>query len=132
MERIILFDGLCNLCNRSVQFIIKHDKLDIFKFTSLQSESGRLLLGKYNIKSKGIDSIVFIRDNRYYLKSTAVLYILKDLRGGWKFLFGFVVIPTILRDLFYDLIAKMRYKLFGKRDSCMMPDEKVKGRFLDL
>lgn len=130
MDRIILFDGLCNLCNSSVQFIIKHDKLGIFKFASLQSESGKALLKKYNLLSSNIDSIVFIRDNRYYLKSTAVLYILKDLRGGWKFLFGFIAIPRVILDFFYDLIAKSRYKLFGRRDSCMVPDERIKDRFL--
>lgn len=131
MDKMILFDGLCNLCNDSVQFIIKHDKLGVFKFASLQSESGKALLRKYNLLSSNIDSIVFIRDNRYYLKSTAVIYILKDLRGGWGLLFGFIVIPRFIRDFFYDLIAKTRYKLFGKKESCMLPDEKVKERFLD-
>lgn len=131
MDNIILFDGFCNLCNRSVRFIIKHDKQEIFTFAPLQSEVGKLLLSKYSIQSNNIDSIVYIRDNRYYVKSTAVLYILKDLRGGWKFLFGFIIIPRFIRDLFYDLIAKTRYKLFGMRDNCMIPDEKVKRRFLD-
>jgi len=130
MAKIILFDGLCNLCNRSVQFIIKHDKLEAFKFASLKSESGKVLLSKHDLLSNNIDSIVFIRDNRYYHKSTAVLYILKDLGGVWRLLFGFIIVPRVIRDLFYDLIAKSRYKLFGKKDSCMVPDERIKDRFL--
>lgn len=132
MDRIILFDGLCNLCSRTVRFIIRHDKLEIFKFASLQSESGKALLKSHNLQSNKIDTIVFIRGNGYYLKSTAVLYILKDLGGAWRLLYGFIVIPKVIRDFFYDMIAKSRYKLFGKRDSCIMPDERIRDRFLDV
>lgn len=130
MDRIILFDGLCNLCNRSVRFIIKRDKQGVFKFVPLHSDLAKALLRKYNLTSKKIDSIVLIKDNSYYLKSTAVLNILKDLKGGWGLLYGLIVIPRFLRDFIYDLIAKSRYKLFGKMDNCMVPDEKIKEKFL--
>ncbi len=128
--KIILFDGLCNLCNGSVNFIIKRNKLGIFKFASLQSEIGQSLLKQLCIANETIDSIVYINDDRYFLRSAAVLNVLKDLGGKWKLLYIFIITPKFLRDLIYNAIAKSRYKVFGKRESCMVPSENIRNRFL--
>jgi predicted DCC family thiol-disulfide oxidoreductase YuxK len=131
MPKIILFDGVCNLCNWSVQFIIKRDKKAAFKFASIQSKVGQLLLKQKNINSQECDSIVYIKDERYFLRSSAVLEILKDIGGKWKLFYGFIAIPRFIRDSIYNLIAKSRYKLFGKRSECAVPSEALKNRFLE-
>ena len=130
-RHILLFDGVCNLCNSSVQFIIKRDNKKIFSFASLQSDTGQKLLKDFNLTGTGIYSIVYINDDKCYIKSTAVLHILKGLGGFWKLLFVFIIIPRFIRDFYYDLNAKSRYKLFGKRDSCMIPTPDIRSRFLD-
>lgn len=128
--KIILFDGLCNLCNGSVQFIIKRDRLEVFKFASLQSEIGQSLLKQYGIQNDKIDSIVYIKDDKCLICSSAVLNILKDLGGIWRLWYGFIIIPKCIRDSAYNAIAKSRYKVFGKRESCMIPSERTTNRFL--
>lgn len=129
MERVILFDGECNFCNRSVQFIIKRDPKARFKFASLQSEVGEQLLDEYNAP-KHIDSLVLIENNRIFYKSTAALGVCKNLKGIWKLLHVLIVIPRPIRDLVYDIFAKNRYRLFGQRKSCMLPSPKERVRFL--
>lgn len=128
--KIILFDGLCNLCNGSVQFIIKRDRLEVFKFASLQSEIGQTLLKQYGIQNDKIDSIVYINDVRFFLRSSAVLNILKDLGGIWRLWYGFIIIPKFIRDFVYNTISKSRYKVFGKRDYCIIVMENQRHRFL--
>jgi predicted DCC family thiol-disulfide oxidoreductase YuxK len=127
---IILFDGVCNFCESSVQFIIKRDPVGHFQFASLQSETGERLLKQLEVKNH-LESLVLIENRRYYKKSTAALKICKNLKGGWKLLYIFRIIPTPIRDFFYDWIAKNRYKWFGKKDSCMIPTTEIRNRFLE-
>ena len=116
-QRILLFDGVCNLCNRIVQFTIKRDPKGRFKFASLQSESGKALLKKFGLPADDFDSFVFINGNNYFLKSTAGLQVLKELGGVWKLFYVFIIVPRAWRDFIYDHIAKRRYRIFGKRDA---------------
>ncbi|MGD6967963.1 thiol-disulfide oxidoreductase DCC family protein [Rossellomorea vietnamensis] len=129
MGAIILFDGVCNLCNHIVQFVIKRDKHAYFKFASLQSEAGQTLLEKYKVDPK-TDSIVLIEQDECYMKSSAALRVGKKLTGVWKAFFIFIIIPPVIRDKVYDLIARNRYNWFGKRDSCMLPSPEMKKRFI--
>jgi len=129
-KHIILFDGVCNLCNSSVQFIIKRDKQSKFMFASLQSEFGQSQLVKFQLDTSDMDSFVFISEGKAFTKSTAGLKVLKNLGGLWKILYVFIIFPKPLRDWVYSLIAKNRYKLFGKKESCMVPSIELKNRFL--
>lgn len=127
---ILLFDGVCNLCNKLVIFIIHRDSKAKIKFSPLQSPEGLSLLQRRNYSADGINSIVFIEGNRYYLKSSAVLHILKALGGGWSIMYGLIIIPYFIRDFFYDLIAKNRYRIFGISEKCMIPTAEIEDRFL--
>lgn len=131
-KKIILFDGVCNLCNNSVNFIIEHDKKDVFRFASLQSELGKKLTSERGIDSQELDSIVLIEPGVvYFKKSTAALEISKELSGGYSMLKYLSFLPEGLRDGVYDLIANNRYKWFGKKDACMIPTPELKAKFLD-
>lgn len=130
-QKIILFDGVCNLCNGIVQYIIKRDPQGKFLFASLQSEKGQSLLQHFNNEGKNIDSFVFLNKGTFYIKSTAGLHVMKELGGVWGVMFGLVVLPKPFRDFFYDIIARNRYNMFGKQHSCMMPTPEIKKRFLD-
>ena len=129
-HKIILFDGVCNLCNSSVNFIIDRDKKNIFKFAALQSESGQKLLDKFGLNQNDFDSVVLVDENKFYSKSTAALRIVKEFPSLWKALYVFIVIPVPIRNFFYDLIAKNRYRWFGKKDSCRMPSPELKNKFI--
>ncbi|MGR3764621.1 thiol-disulfide oxidoreductase DCC family protein [Rossellomorea sp. NS-SX7] len=126
---IILFDGVCNLCNNSVRFIIQRDPMREFKFASLQSEAGRRFSEQYDIPDS-VDSLVLIKDGKGYLESTAALRIASRLKWPWKMCRVFLMIPKPLRDLLYRWIAANRYKWFGRNDSCMIPSKENKDRFL--
>jgi len=126
---IILFDGLCNLCNGLVNFILKRDKIGKFKFASLQSEIGKELCKQYNIDTNIVDSIILIKNDKVFIKSSAVLEILKDLPIGWRFFRIVIILPKFIRDLMYDVIARHRYRIFGKKDECPIPPEDVQDRF---
>ncbi|MCL6220196.1 thiol-disulfide oxidoreductase DCC family protein [Zunongwangia pacifica] len=131
-KKIVLFDGVCNLCNDAVIFIIKHDKNDQFRFASLQSEVGRKLLEERNIDPNYLDSIILIKPGiAWYEKSDAALEIAKDLNGIYKSLKIFKFLPKGLRDAAYKGIANNRYKWFGKKESCMIPTPQLKAKFLD-
>lgn len=131
-KKIILFDGVCNLCNNAVEFIIERDKKDVFRFASLQSEIGQKLTSERGIDPEAIDSIVLIEPGvAYYQKSTAALEISRDLSGGYSHLRHFSFLPEGLRDGIYDFIANNRYKWFGKKEACMIPTPELKARFLD-
>jgi predicted DCC family thiol-disulfide oxidoreductase YuxK len=130
-KSIILFDGVCNLCNASVNFVIKHDKKAQFLFASFQSDAAKEILLQFNLKNLNLDSIVLIEDGKIYEKSSAILRITKLLNGVYKYLYFFVAIPKPLRDWLYNSIAKNRYSIFGKRESCMVPSPELKNRFLD-
>ena len=129
-QSILLFDGLCNLCIGSVNFILKRDKIGKFKFASLQSGSGIELCKQHNIDTNIVDSIVLIKDDRVFIKSSAVLEILKDLPMGWRFFRIGIILPKFVLDWLYDIIAKHRYKIFGKKDECPIPSKDVQDRFL--
>ncbi|WP_407636380.1 thiol-disulfide oxidoreductase DCC family protein [Fictibacillus gelatini] len=128
---IILFDGVCNLCSGIVQFIIKRDPDGKFLFAPLQSKVGKVLLEKFNLQDHPIDSFVYVKKNEHYVKSTAALHVVKDLGGCWKLLYPLIIIPRSVRDKVYDWIAKNRYKWFGQKESCMVPDSSIIERFLD-
>jgi len=127
---ILLFDGVCNLCNSIVQFIIKRDPKGKFQFASLQSESGQALLRKFGLPTDDFNSFVYIQGDEYFLKSSAGLHVLKELGGFWKLFYIFIIFPIPLRDFVYSIIAKTRYKIFGKRDTCMVATPELKQRFL--
>ena len=118
-ENILLFDGFCNLCSRLVNFIIRRDKKTKFLFVSLQSASGQSLLKKFGLPTDDFDSVVYIKSDKYFLKSSAILHILKEMGGIWKLFFIFIIIPRFIRDFIYTIIAKSRYKIFGRHDSCI-------------
>jgi predicted DCC family thiol-disulfide oxidoreductase YuxK len=129
-QSTILFDGVCNLCNGFVNFIIVRDKANKFRFGSLQSPTVVDLLRQHNFLSDDLSTVVLLEGNKLYYQSTAVLKILKQLGGAWVLLYGFIIIPKPVRDFFYNLIAKNRYKLFGRQDACMVPTPELKAKFV--
>ncbi|SHG55007.1 thiol-disulfide oxidoreductase DCC family protein [Ornithinibacillus halophilus] len=129
MDRIILFDGVCNFCNSSVQFIIKRDPKGLYKYASLQSDIGQELLKSHQIPND-LNSFIFIEDGNVYFKSTAALRVCWNLKGFWKFAYMFIVVPKPIRDVVYNIIAKNRYRWFGKREQCMIPSQDIRNRFL--
>lgn len=128
---IILFDGVCNLCNRSVQFVIRHDVEGRFMFASLQSETGQELLKRYQLPATEFNSFILIQDDKIYTRSDGALQVTRQLNGGWKFLYGFIIVPHFIRDRVYDWVSRNRYRWFGKREVCMVPSPELKGRFLN-
>jgi predicted DCC family thiol-disulfide oxidoreductase YuxK len=130
-QGILLFDGICNLCNGMVQFLIKKDKKNILKFASLQSDRGQELLIKYGLPIHNFDTFVYITNDTYYLRSSAWLKIMKDIGGIWKLLYVFIIIPVPIRDFVYNMIAQSRYKFFGKMETCMLPTVELRNRFLE-
>lgn len=127
---IILFDGVCSFCNFWVNFLIDRDKKDRFRFTALQSERGEELLKKYNLSTEDFETFVLIDGDKYYIKSTAALLVLKNLSDLWKILYVFIIVPGSIRDFVYSFIAKHRYKLFGKRETCRGPTPEERNKFL--
>ncbi len=128
---VILFDGVCNLCSGSVQFIINRDPSGIFRFATLQSETGKNLVSKFDLPNDKPDAIILVENSEYYLRSTAALRILQRLGSLWQLLYVFILVPRPIRDYFYDIVARNRYKWYGKRAQCMIPSEDIKGRFLE-
>lgn len=131
MSAIVLFDGVCNFCEGSVNFIISHDKNDYFKFATLQSETAQELLGEHNINKEETDSVILIENGKAYTHSDAALNIAVHLDGIWSAPYFLIIIPKFIRDFFYKLFAKYRYKMFGKKDVCMMPTPRIRQKFLD-
>lgn len=117
-KHIVLVDGCCNLCNGLVQFITKRDTARRFDFFSLQSETGHLLMRRHGLNAEEVDTVVYIIGERYFLRSSAVLAILKDLGGVWRLFYILIIVPKFIRDLLYDVVARSRYAIFGKRDFC--------------
>ena len=126
----ILFDGVCNFCNASINFIIDRDSKGIFKFAALQSEIGQELLKKFSLKTRDFDSIVALEGDKVYQKSDAALEIARKIDGIWKIFYIFKIIPAFLRNPVYDLIARNRYRFFGRTDACRIPTPELKARFL--
>ncbi len=131
-NKIILFDGVCNLCNNAVTKVIKKDKKNTFIFAALQSKSGNKIISKLGIDTTKIDSIILYETgNSYDVKSTAVIKIVSDFGGFWSFTKLLLIFPESFRNLIYDFIAKNRYKWFGKKEICMIPTKELKAKFLD-
>ena len=130
-NRIILFDGICNLCNASVNFIIKNDKKNRFVFASLQSDVAKEILLQFSEKKLNLNTLIYFENGVLFEKSTAALKIAKQLRCPWPIFYVFIIIPAFLRDNIYTFIAKNRYKWFGKRATCMIPTPELKSKFLD-
>ncbi|MHA6253459.1 thiol-disulfide oxidoreductase DCC family protein [Oceanobacillus sp. CAU 1775] len=129
MDTIVLFDGECNFCDSSVQFIIRRDPKETFKFASLQSDLGIELREKFQTPDD-MDSLVLIENNNIYYKSTAALRIAKHLKGLWKLSYIFTLVPRSIRDVAYNIIAKNRIKWFGTKNSCTLPTPETRSRFL--
>ena len=131
-KKIILFDGVCNLCDSAVQFIIKHDKKDIFRFISLQSDLGKEITNYLGINRTNLDSIILYQPGyAYYHKSQAVFKIAKDLGGIYSLSTIFSILPSSITDNMYDYIARNRYNWYGKKESCMLPTNDLKAKFLE-
>lgn len=129
-KSIILFDGVCNLCNASVNFVIKHDKKAQFLFASFQSDAAKEIMLHFNLENFMADSVILVEGNKVFDKSTAALKIAKRLDGGFKAFYVFIIVPKFFRDWIYDFVAKNRYHWFGKMESCMIPSPELKNRFL--
>jgi predicted DCC family thiol-disulfide oxidoreductase YuxK len=127
---ILLFDGVCNLCNSWVQLVIKHDKKGRFRFAALQSDAGQELLKKSGLPLSNFTSLVLIEGDKIYQRSSAALRIAKQLSGLWPLAYALIIIPPFIRDGVYNSIAGNRYRWFGRQDSCMMPTPELKQRFL--
>ena len=127
---IVLFDGVCNLCNRSVQFIIERDPEGHFRFASLQSGLGEELRARLEIDPREVDSVILVEGDRWYKESDAALRIARGLGGAWKALWALRFVPRFLRDGAYRLIARNRYRWFGRQETCWLPTPELRGRFL--
>ena len=130
-KSIILFDGVCNLCNASVNFVIKHDKKERFLFASFQSDAAKEILLQFNLKNLYEDTVILVEDHKVYDKSTAALKIAKHLNGLFKAFYVFIIVSKFLRDPIYRFVANHRYQWFGKRESCVIPSPGLKNRFLN-
>ena len=128
---VVLFDGVCNLCVGSVQFIIKHDKQKQFRFASLQSNFGKAILQKAGVSENNFNSFILFEEGEIFTRSTAALRVCKQLSGGWNLLYVLIIIPAFIRNPIYSIIANNRYKLFGKKEACWLPDEELVSLFLD-
>ena len=131
MNSLILFDGVCNFCNYWVTFAIKRDRKNKLKFTPLQGETAKQLLPQFHIDPSSLSSVIFIDNGKVYTQSSAAIQICKHLDGGWKLFYGLIIIPKFFRDFLYNIIARNRYKWFGKKESYLIPTAELKERFLD-
>lgn len=131
-KKILLFDGVCNLCNNAVQFVIKRDKKDLYRYAALQSEVGRRLTSERHIDTSQVDSIILIEPGvAYYTKSAAALKVARSFGGIWGLVAIFQWIPEGISNKIYDFVAKNRYNWYGKKEACMVPDPELKSKFLD-
>jgi predicted DCC family thiol-disulfide oxidoreductase YuxK len=130
MGAIVLFDGVCNFCNGSINFVIEHDKAGYFKFSPLQSGIGENLLARHGVDRSETDSVVLIENEEVYTHSTAALRIARHLGGIWSLGYALIIVPRPIRDYLYKTFAKYRYRLFGRQDACMMPTPEIRTRFL--
>lgn len=122
---VIFYDGFCKLCNRAVKFVIKHDRSNRYRFAPLQSEVAANALRGICIHKQNPDSIVYLENEKIYQRSDAVLHVLKNLDGGWKLLYVFMIIPPFIRDSLYDIVARNRFRWFGRNENCsVVPREK--------
>jgi predicted DCC family thiol-disulfide oxidoreductase YuxK len=130
-QPIILFDGVCGLCNEFVKFVIEHDRNRIFLFAPLRSQAADRLMNDFKLTFADFDSIILIEGSRYFIKSEAALEIYRRLGGIWRLLYLFIILPQSWRDRMYDFIAKNRYRCFGKLEQCIVPNSETRKRFLN-
>ena len=130
-KKIILFDGVCNLCNSLVNKIIRLDKHDKFLFASLQGKKGKEIIKEFNLQEKNIDSIVLYSNKVIKIKSRAVINIIYNINPLFRFIIIFRIIPSFILDLIYDFVSKRRYKWFGKKNKCMIPDKNIQSKFIE-
>jgi predicted DCC family thiol-disulfide oxidoreductase YuxK len=130
-DPVVLFDGVCNLCSGAVQFVVEHDPEGRFRFASLQSEVGQELLVEAGLPTDDFDSFVLIEDGEVYTKSAGALRVARHLERPWSLLWTFRFLPRLFRDLGYDLVARYRYAVFGRKDQCLVPTPELRDRFLD-
>ncbi len=130
-ENLLFFDGVCNLCNGLVHFIIRRDKRRRFRFASLQSEAGKQFLSTHGRDGSPLDSLVYWRKGKVLIRSTAALNVARDLGGALAAAYLFTLVPRFIRDAVYDLVARKRYRWFGKRVACMVPTPELRERFLE-
>lgn len=128
---IIFFDGYCNLCSSSVQFIIQRDPHQQFRFASLQSNFAKKILPQFNISITHSNTVILLHNGNIYTRSTAALKIAKKLTGAWSYMYAFIIVPTFIRDFFYNFIAKNRYSWFGKKEACWIPTTALKALFIE-
>jgi predicted DCC family thiol-disulfide oxidoreductase YuxK len=129
---ILFFDGVCNLCNGAVQFVIRHDRRGLIRFASLQSQAGRTAAAAVQQRyGRAPDSLIFLDGTDYYVESDAALRVARHLDGGWKSLSWLRVFPRFVRDAVYRTVARYRYRWFGRQDACMLPTPALKARFVD-
>lgn len=126
---VILFDGVCNLCNSSVQFVIKHDPKKQFRFASIQGDYGQQVLKQFDSPPNSLNSFILFKDQQIYTHSTGALMVAKQLSGAWPLLYAFIIIPPFIRNAVYQFIANNRYKWFGKKESCAIPSPELKSLF---
>ncbi len=130
-KKIVLFDGVCNLCNGAINYVIDNDKNDVFRFVSLQSDLGKVIQQYIGYTDTNLDTIiVYVPGEAYYTKSTAAIKIMNEFGGIWKAMNSFLLLPQNMRDLVYDYVAKNRYKWYGKQDACRIPTPELKAKFL--
>ena len=130
MGAVVLFDGVCNFCNATINFIIEHDRTGYFKFAPLQSETGERLMAEHGIDRIETDSIILVESGKAFTHSDAALRIARRLDGIWSWVYAFRVVPRFIRDAAYKIFARHRYRLFGRQDACMMPTPEIRARFL--
>lgn len=131
-QHLIIYDGICHFCSKSIHFIIKRDPKKLFQFTPMQSDLAMKLIEKYGINLTKGDTLILIKNNRYFMASEAILEIAKNLSGYWYFLNIFRIIPPSIRNWIYWLIARNRYRIFGRSKTCIMPSENFKDRFIGI
>ena len=129
-QPIIFFDGVCNLCNASVQFVIAHDKKDRFRFTALQGDYAKEILPQFNADLGKLNTILLLEDGKLYTKSSAALRVARKLNGLIPLLYAFLIVPKFIRDWVYDIIAKNRYRWWGRQESCWIPTPDLKSKFI--
>jgi predicted DCC family thiol-disulfide oxidoreductase YuxK len=130
-DTVILFDGFCNLCSATVQFVIKRDKQNKFKFASLQSPFGQSILNRFKLSQHDLNSFILYKNGKIYLRSTGALLVAKELSAAWPLLSTFIIVPPLLRDGVYNFISKNRYRWFGKKNECWLPTPSLREKFID-
>lgn len=131
-QAVLLYDGVCYLCNGLVRFVIRRDRKKKIRFASLQSDTGQNYLKEQGMPTDDFDTLVYVKAGKYFIRSSAVLEVLKDMGGCWRVFYIFIIIPGCLRDPVYRLVAWLRYRMFGKSDQCVIPPADIRNRFLDI